>query len=199
MDFIVTTTLLLFLVMDPLGNMPFFISTLRQVPPGRYYRIILREGLIALAVLAVFLLLGRNILDVLQISQASVGIAGGIILFLIALKMVFGVPAENENRIKEEPFIVPLAIPMVAGPSAMATVILLRGKGPDFLVPSLISLVVAWSLSVVILLFARTLARILGHKVIDASESLMGLLLTALAIEMFIKGIKSAFLVAGAQ
>jgi len=195
MDFIISTTLLLFLVMDPLGNMPFFISTLKHVPPERYNQIILREGLIALAVLSVFLLMGRSILELLQISQASLGIAGGIILFLIALKMVFGTPGENEVKPGEEPFIVPLAIPMIAGPSAIAATILLRGTGEGLLLPCLISLTLASIACVAILRFARTLARILGHKVIDASESLMGLLLTALAIEMFIKGVKSAFLV----
>jgi len=196
LDFIISTTLLLLLVLDPLGNLPFFISTLKNTAPERFYKIILREALVALIVMTAFLLLGRRIIDMLQISQASLGIAGGIILFLIALKMVFSSPGENEGKLKEEPFVVPLAIPMIAGPSAAATLVLLRGRGDEFLMPSLIALVIAWLITTVILLFARTLARILGHKVLDAGESLMGLLLTALAIEMFINGIKSAFFTA---
>jgi len=193
MDFIISTTLLLILVMDPLGNLPFFISTLREVPGDRFIRIVLRESLVALLVLTGFLLLGRRIIELLQISQASLGLAGGIILFLIALKMVFGTPGENESKARSEPLIVPLAIPMIAGPSATATMILLRGRGEEFLLPSLLALVIAWLITTVILLFARTIARVLGSKVLDAGESLMGLLLTALAIEMFINGIKSAF------
>lgn len=193
MDSLISTTLLLFLVMDPLGNLPFFISSLRDVPPERCWRVILRESLIALAVLALFLLLGRRILDLLGISQASLGIAGGIILFLIALKMIFSVPEENKSQRHGEPLIVPLAIPMIAGPSAVATIILVRGQGADLLGWSALALLTAWLAATVILLFSRSIAKAVGDKALDASESLMGLLLTALAVEMFVNGVKGAF------
>ena len=194
MDSLISTSMLLFLVMDPLGNLPFFISTLRDVPRERYRLVVLRESLIALAVLALFLLLGRRILDVLGISQASLGIAGGIILFLIALKMIFSAPEENKGLRRGEPLIVPLAIPMIAGPSAVATIILVRGKGEALLGWSALALLAAWLAATVILLFSRSIAKAVGDKALDASESLMGLLLTALAVEMFVNGAKNAFL-----
>ncbi len=198
MEFIFSTALLLFLVMDPLGNLPFFISSLKNVPPERYLKIIFRESVIALIVLTVFMLVGKNLLNVLQISQASLGIAGGIILFLIALQMIFCLPifspaTDNEDKKREEPFIVPLAVPMIAGPSAAAVIILVRGRADSSLLDCFIALVIAWCVSTIILMFSKIISRVLGHKILDASESLMGLLLTALAIEMLVKGIKSAF------
>jgi MarC family membrane protein len=193
MEYIFTTAILLFLVMDPLGNLPFFINTLKKVPPERHVKIILREAVIALLVLAVFLCFGRKILALLQISQASLGIAGGIILFLIALKMIFGTPNGQEHKTYDEPLIVPLAIPMIAGPSSVATVILIRGSETATLGNSALALFIAWAAGTVILVFSTKLEKLLGQKFLDAAESLMGLLLTALAIEMLIKGIKSSF------
>ncbi len=198
MEFIFSTALLLFLVMDPLGNLPFFISSLKNVPPERYLKIIFRESVIALIVLTIFMLVGKDILRILQISQSSLGIAGGIILFMIALQMIFCLPIfspanNNEDKKLEEPFIVPLAVPMVAGPSTAAIIILVRGRADASLLDCFIALCIAWSLSTIILMFSKIISRVLGHKILDASESLMGLLLTALAIEMLVKGIKSAF------
>ena len=198
MEFIFSTALLLFLVMDPLGNLPFFISSLKNAPPERYLKIIFRESVIALIVLTAFMLVGKNLLNILQISQASLGIAGGIILFLIALQMIFCLPifspaTDSEAKKREEPFIVPLAVPMIAGPSAAAVIILVRGRADASLPDCFIALLIAWSVSTIILMFSKIISRVLGHKILDASESLMGLLLTALAIEMLVKGIKSAF------
>jgi len=198
MEFIFSTALLLFLVMDPLGNLPFFISSLKNVPPERYLKIIFRESVIALIVLTIFMLVGKNLLNVLQISQASLGIAGGIILFLIALQMIFCLPifspaTDNEDKKREEPFIVPLAVPMIAGPSAAAVIILVRGRADSSLLDCFIALVIAWCVSTIILMFSKIISRVLGHKILAPSESLMGLLLTALAIELLVKGIKSAF------
>ncbi|MFA7231642.1 MAG: MarC family protein [Victivallaceae bacterium] len=193
MNFILSTALLLLLVMDPLGNLPFFISTLKHVPPERYYKIIIREALIALLVLAMFLVFGKNILEALQVSQGSLGIAGGIVLLLIAVKMIFGSPNETDMRHDGEPLIVPLAVPMIAGPSAVATIILIRGHADSNILESFAALLIAWTLCATILLFSRLLGRLLGNKVLDAGESLMGLLLAALAVEMLIKGIRNSF------
>ena len=198
MEIIISNALLLFLVMDPLGNLPFFMNSLKNAPPERYLKIIFRECFIALVVLTIFMLVGKNILALLQISQASLGIAGGIILFIIALQMIFYLPIfspalESEDKRRGEPFIVPLAIPMVAGPSAAATIILTRGRADASLLDCFISLAIAWTITTIILMFSKAISRVIGHKLLDASESLMGLLLTALAIEMLIKGIKSSF------
>jgi MarC family membrane protein len=192
MEFILSTALLLFLVMDPLGNIPIFINELKHVPAEKQRRIIFREACIAFGVLSLFLLFGKNILALLQISQASLGIAGGVILFIISLKMIFssGTPLPEG---KEEPFIVPLAIPMIAGPSALATIILIQGKAEATILKSFSALLIAWLGATLILIFAQAIARILGKKTVDASESLMGLLLTAIAVEMLIKGIKNSF------
>ena len=191
---ILSATTLLFLVMDPLGNVPMFLSALKNMNQRRHKAIIVRELLIALGVLVVFLFAGRCILSVLQVSQSSLGIAGGIILFLIALRMIF---SSGETifsaRSGGEPFIVPLAVPSIAGPSAMATVMLLMGREPSRWPEWLLSLVCAWFLNGVILLRANTLSRILGPKVLDAIERLRGLLLTTVAVQMLINGLKVTF------
>lgn len=187
------TALLFFLIMDPLGNLPFFISTLSGVPPERYARIVLRESLIALAAMILMLLFGKAILGLLQISEASLGIAGGIVLLLIAVKMIFEKHEAVEARQPEEPFVVPLAIPMIAGPSALATAILVRGRTDLSLANALAALVLAWCGSTFLLLSSKTLARWLGRKVMEAAETLMGLLLAALSMEMLVNGIKRAF------
>lgn len=127
-----SAALLLFLVMDPVGNIPFFLTTLKNVDSAKHRRIIVRELLIALAVLVFFLFAGQLILDVLHISEPSLSIAGGIILFLIAIRMIFASPEGIFNtELQGEPFIVPLAIPFVAGPSALAAVLLMRSREPD--------------------------------------------------------------------
>jgi multiple antibiotic resistance protein len=185
---------LLFLVFDPLGNIPVFSCVLSKIDPARHRKIILRELLLALAILVVFLFFGRHILALLEISQSSLGIAGGIILFMIAIKMVFaGSEKIFDNMTEEGPFIVPLAVPLIAGPSAIATVILLMAKDPTRWPEWLLALFCAWLGSGSLLLFSGRLSRILGDRVLKAIERLMGMILTAVAVEMFVKGIRTAF------
>ncbi len=127
-----SAALLLFLVLDPVGNIPFFLTTLKNVDPAKHRRIIVRELLMALAVLVFFLFAGQLMLDVLHISEPSLSIAGGIILFLIAIRMIFASSEGIFNtELQGEPFIVPLAIPFVAGSSALAAVLLMRSREPD--------------------------------------------------------------------
>ena len=188
---IISAATLLFLVMDPLGNIPIFLSVLEDVAPERRTRILVRELLLALVVLALFLFFGQYVLGFLQLSQHSIRIAGGIILFLIALKMVFPVQrsAHAPEDIDGEPLLVPLAIPMVAGPSAMAVVMLLATKDPSRMLDWFIALVAAWFLSSVILVSANGLKRFLGRRGLVAMERLMGMLLIALAVQMLLEGI----------
>jgi multiple antibiotic resistance protein len=189
-----STAFLLFLVLDPIGNIPVFLSILENVPAQRHRRILIRELLIALAALVLFLFLGQYILAVLQISQGSLGAAGGIILFLIALRMVFPVPkGALSEEIDGEPFIVPLAIPLIAGPAAMATLMLLMARAPGQWPEWLAALLLAWTVSGAILLLADRLARLLGRRTLMAAERLMGLILTAVAVEMLIQGIAQAY------
>lgn len=188
-----SSALLLFLIMDPLGNIPMFLSTLRDVEPRRRTRIVLRELLIALAVLLVFLFLGRHLLDLMHISEPALTVAGGIVLFLIALKMVFPSGKAHAEEPQGEPFIVPLAIPFVAGPSALAAVLLL-GSGDPSAWPSWVGAVLlAWACAGAILLAGSRLARVLGERGLVAMERLMGMILVALSVEMFLSGV-SAYL-----
>ncbi len=191
---LLSASILLLLVMDPFGNAPVFLCVLKDVPIERRQKVIIRELLIALVVLALFLLVGPPLLKALQISEASLQIAGGIILFLIAIKMTFGSP---EGMFPEafdgEPMIVPLAIPSIAGPSAIATVMLLTGQEPSRWPVWLLSLLLAWIVTSVILLLAAQLDRVLGKRGLSALQNLMGLILTALAVEMFLAGIRAVF------
>ena len=187
----VSAGLLLFLIMDPLGNIPLFLSLLRNVAPERRQFVMARELLIALVVLFVFLFGGRYLLHVLQLKQESVSIAGGIVLFLIGVRMVFppatgGVFGGDPDR---EPFIVPMAIPGIAGPSAVAAVMLLANSYPGRTVDWSVALFVAWFATAVILLSSTYLFRCLGTSVLIAVERLMGMLLVALSVQMALDGV----------
>ncbi len=186
---IVSAALLLFLVIDPVGNIPFFLSALRSVDELRQKRVIIRELLIALVVLVVFLFSGRYVLQLLRISEPALTIAGGVILFLIALRMIF--PTAGEPRVEEEgePFIVPLAIPYVAGPSALATELVLMSREPTRWLAWLLALLLAWFSSSAIIFFGSKLRHCLGPKVLIALERLMGLVLVAVAVQMLMTGI----------
>jgi MarC family membrane protein len=181
---------LLFLVMDPFGNIPLFISALGNVDRSRHTRIIVRELFIALGVLAVFLFTGQYLLTMLHISEPALTAAGGTVLFLIAIRMVFPKAGQGaEEIVADEPFIVPLAVPYVAGPSAMATVLLIMNQEPGRWPEWLAALTLAWVSSGVIILMSGTLSRILGHNVLIAIERLMGMLLVAVAMQMVMTGI----------
>jgi len=195
---IIGAAITLFLVMDPLGNIPVFLSILDELEPGRRLRIIVREMLIALAILLVFLFFGKYILTGLHISEPALRIGGGVVLFLIALRMIFPRPEQStesgaraDHQPGQEPLLVPLAVPLVAGPSAMAMVILFTTQYPDRLVSWLVALLIAWFASSLILLSAEALRKYLGRRVIKAIERLMGMILTTLAVEMLLSGIES--------
>lgn len=187
---ILSSALLLFLIIDPFGNIPVFVSALKDVAPQRRPRIVVRELLIALAVLLFFLFAGRYLLAVMHISEPSLTVAGGILLFLIALRMVFPSPRGTfDEQIAGEPFIVPLAIPFVAGPSAMATVLLI-GSGDAERWPEWVAAVVlAWLAAAIMLLLGSKLAEFLGQRGLIAMERLMGMLLVAISVEMFLTGV----------
>ena len=187
-----SSTVLLILVTDPFGNVPLAAAALRGVPRERRARVVVRECLIAYAVLVAFLFGGRAFLALMQLSEASLSIAGGIILFLIALRMVFAHP---EGAFGDagggEPFIVPLAIPAIAGPSALATVMLMASRRPDAL-PTLVgALSIAMLVMLVVLLAADRVQRVIGGRGVVAMERLMGLVLTALAVEMLLSGLRT--------
>lgn len=196
MDFaaILSSATVLFLVMDPMGNIPLFLSILKNVEEKRRRRIILRELLIALGILLFFLFFGQQLLDFLHLQQESVRLAGGIVLFIIALRMIF--PKKNAGIMgdlpDQEPFIVPLAIPLIAGPSALATLILMVRNDPSRMMEWTITLLIAWGLSAGILLSAPFFYRILRERGLSAIERLMGMLLIMISVQMIMDGVRSA-------
>ena len=187
-----SATILLVLVLDPFGNLPLVVAALDNVAPARHLKILLRESFIAYLLLLLFMIGGRTFMTWLGLSDVSLSITGGIILFLISLRMVFshkeGIFGEMEGG---EPFIVPLAVPMIAGPSALATVMLMASRDPDKLYTWAVALTLAMVVSTAVLLMAGRLKAVLGERVVNAFERLMGLLLTALAVEMLLGGIRT--------
>jgi MarC family membrane protein len=184
-----SATVLLFLVIDPFGNVPFFVAALNAVDPARRRRVIVRELLIAYAVMVVFLFFGEPLLHVLGISGPALTIAGGVILFLIALRMVFPIRGQTaQEDIEGEPFIVPLAIPYVAGPSVLAVELLLMSDEPTQWPIWLLAITAAWAATSIIVLFGSQVAERLGSRGLIAIERLMGMILVAIAIQMFLTG-----------
>lgn len=194
-----SAAVLLLLVIDPFGNVPIVIAALGNVRAGRRTRVVFRECVVAYVILLVFMLGGRAFLRWMQLSEVSLAIAGGIILFLIALRMVFkhpeGVFGDPPGT---EPFVVPLAIPAIAGPSALATVMLMVSRDPSHRVAWIAALTVAMAITTLVLLAAYRLQRVLGERGMIAVERLMGLVLTALAVQMLLDGVRT-FVAALAQ
>lgn len=179
--------------MDPFGNVPVFVSVLRPVERDRRRWVIARELLIALGFLIVFLFGGEYLLDAIDISESSVTVAGGIILFLIALRMVFpspgGVFGEDVEDASEAPLLVPLAVPLIAGPSALASVLFIMSNDPTRWLEWLAALLIAWAVTGAVLLLAPNLSRLLGRRGLVATERLMGMVLTAIASKMVLSGV----------
>ena len=190
----VSTTVLLVLITDPLGNIPFFVSALRKVRPERKRIVVVRECLIAFAALLAFLLAGRPVLGLLHLSEDALRASGGVILLIIAIRMIFpehGARLGEDEASTAEPFIVPVAIPLIAGPSAMATVLLM--STPDRLQVLSIagSLTVTIAITAAVFLASTRIQKALGEQAITALERLMGLVLTAIAVEMLLGGVAS--------
>ena len=194
-----SATILLILITDPIGNIPLFANALKPVAPARRPWVILREVLIAFALLLTFMFVGEGFLRVMGLSELSLQIGGGVILFLIALRMIFPPPKPEGPEELGEPLIVPLAIPAIAGPSALATVLLLVAQAPERRMEWVAALCVTMTVSAVVLVLAERIQRVVGDRFVMALERLMGLVLVALSIEMMLRGIKALVkLVAGA-
>lgn len=189
---LVSATILLILVTDPFGNVPLVVAALRNVPPERKVPVVIRECTIAYFLLLAFLFGGQSFLALMHLSQASISIAGGVVLFLIALRMVFPQPeglfGESTSG---EPFIVPLAVPAIAGPSALATVMLMASRAPGQTVEFVGAITIAMTVSVIVLAASDRVQRLIGERGVIALERLMGLVLTALAVEMLLAGIRA--------
>lgn len=183
----------LFLLMDAPGNIPMYLSILKNIPPSRQRKIILREMLIALFIILLFVFLGDSFLRFLNISHFTIYISGGIILFLMSIKMVFTSSSldQGPERHITEPFIVPLAIPLIAGPALLTTVMLYSQQEKILLV--LLASTIAWLFSLIILLSAPLISKKIGQKGIIAIERLMGLVLVLISVEMFFQGLRLFF------
>ena len=186
---------LLLLVLDPFGSLPIFIAVMKGVDPARRSRVAIREVLIASAVLLGFMLAGQAFLSLMHLSERSLEVAGGVILLVIAMKMIFATGGElyaGDGK-PREPLIFPLAVPLLAGPSAMATVLLLASRQPGRLLEWAGALTVAMVVSGAVMLSADRIRRLLGDSMVTAIEKLMGLVLTAIAVEMVLAGLKRYF------
>jgi len=188
----VSAVVLLLLVTDPWGNVPLVPSLVAGCAPERRRWVIVRECLIAFVILLAFMFGGHTFLQVMHLSEASLSIAGGVILFLISIRMVFGSPEGIWGDVaKGEPFIVPLAVPFIAGPSALATVMLMATRDPSRIGMWAAAITVTMAIVTVILVFAEKIRVVLGEKAVIAIERLAGLILTAIAVEMLLGGIRS--------
>ncbi|WP_343189359.1 YhgN family NAAT transporter [Buchnera aphidicola] len=182
--------LLLIFIMDPLGNLPIFVSIFNKIKKKKRKFIFIREMIIALITMLIFLFSGEKILKILNLNIETVSISGGIILFLISIKMIFpNITKKKKIKKKEDPFLVPLAIPLVAGPSLLATIIILTQKNPEKYFILTISLLIAWLINFFILSLSEIFLKILGTKGIKALEKLMGFILIMLSVQMFLDGI----------
>lgn len=193
-----SAAVMLFLIMDPLGNLPVFLSILRHVDPKRRRKVMIRELLFSLVIMMGFLFAGQQILSFLNLRQEAVSIAGGIILFLIAIKMIF--PSEGGVTglaAGEEPFLVPMAIPMIAGPSILASLLLLANQEPTRMVDWSLALLMAWGASAVILMFYELFNKLLGERGLTAVERLMGMLLVMISVQMLLDGVHHYLAVTG--
>jgi MarC family membrane protein len=189
-----STVILLAFVIDPFGNVPVVNAMLAGFPPPRRRAIVLRECAIAVVILLAFMLGGKQVLDVMHLTPSALAIAGGVILFMIAIRMVFGdpegvfgMPARGGGG---DPLIVPLAVPLIAGPSALATVMLMASRQPEHLGSLAAALTVTMVFATVVLVLGDRLQQRLGERAMQAIERLMGLVLTAMAVEMLLGGIR---------
>ena len=195
---IASAAILLFLILDPLGNIPVFLSLLRGMPAHRQRVVLVREMLIALGVLMAFLWGGKYALELMHLRQESVSIAGGIVLFLIGIRMIFPPPEGLMGELPGgEPFIVPMAIPLVAGPSGMAAVMLMGSQEPDRMGAWSLALLIAWAATAAILFSATYLYKWLGARVLTAIERLMGMVIVAISVQMFLDGLSAYLQLAG--
>ncbi|MDN3680183.1 YhgN family NAAT transporter [Vibrio tapetis subsp. quintayensis] len=191
---IISAAVMLFLIMDPLGNLPVLLSILKHLEPKRRRIVLVRELIFALIILMLFLFAGQSILNFLHVQPETLSISGGIILFIIAIKMIFPQPGGVTGLAAgEEPYIVPIAIPMIAGPSVIASLLLLSNQQPDRMMDWSLAVLLAWGASFLILMFYDFFHKLLGERGLRAVERLMGLLLVIISIQMLLNGVSSYF------
>ncbi len=190
---IISTAILIFFILDPFGNVPLLLSILKNVDKQKHRKIIIREILLGFTILVIFLFFGEKFLNIFHLETQAITIAGGIIFFVIALKMIFPDPSgESMFSVKkdDDPLVVPIAMPMIAGPAALATLLVLAKTNSEHIGSLFVSLLLGWGLSSLVLLLSPFLYKLLKTKGLTALERLMGMLLLMMAVQMFIDGIR---------
>ena len=191
MDAFISSVITLALVMDGFGNIPLFIAALKKVAPERRKTVLIRELAIALIIMVAFLFLGKWFLRAFGIHEYSLSIAGGIILFIISVKLVFGGDEEPKNDPKEdEPFVVPLAIPLVAGPAALSMVMITAAQQSNKFI-TLGAVIVASIINSIILMASFPISNLLGKRGLIAIERLTGMILILMSVDMVMGGIST--------
>ncbi len=190
---IISTAILLFFILDPFGNVPLLLSILKNIDKEKHHFIIIRETFIGLIILLVFLFFGEEFLSIFHLETHSITIAGAIIFFIISLKMIFP-DATTElfsSKKGEDPLVVPIAMPMISGPAAIATLLVLSKTNPNETSNLFLSLLLAWFLSSLVLFFSPLLYKVFKTKGLNALERLMGMLLLIMSVQMFVDGIRT--------
>jgi len=185
-----STVITFIIILDGFGNVPVFLTMLKNLTPKKRKLVILREMIFAILILIFFLFLGKYILSALHISEPALTISGGLILFLITIRLIFPQDYHKFNENDEIPMIVPLAVPLVSGPSSIAMTILYATKFPEKTFVWLLALLIAWLFTTIVLLLSDYLNKILGDKMLTAIERLMGIILSTVAVQMFLTGIE---------
>ncbi len=189
---ILSVSVTLFLIMDPFGNIPIFLPILEKVPKERRRKVLVRELLFSLLIIAVFTLSGSYVMSFLGLNRASISIAGGIILFLIAIRMVFPrAEADTFGEFDGEPFLVPMAVPLVSGPSLLAALLLFSSTGTLGVGGLMIAAVGAWVVTFIVLFLSTYIVDFLTKRGLAAIERLMGMVLVAVAVQLFLDGLSS--------
>jgi len=191
---IFSTAVLIFFILDPLGSVPLLLSILKNIDKKRHSKIIIREMLIGLVILLTFLFFGEQFLGLFHLQAQAITISGGIIFFVIALKMIFPNPDGSDlfsSKKGDEPMVVPIAMPMIAGPAALATLLVLAKTNTEHTGSLFLSLIIAWAFAAIVLLCSTRLYKVLKAKGLKALERLMGMLLLIMSVQMFIDGIRS--------
>lgn len=192
MELISSYIITLILVMDPFGNIPLFITALKRVPTERRTKVLVRELVIALIIMMAFLFAGAKMLAWLGIAKYSLGVSGGIVLFIMSIKLVFNSLGDEQTQINqkdEEPFVVPLAIPLIAGPASLSMLLIMSAGAPSKVISLFVAVLIASFLNGVVLLLSFPLSNILGRRGLIALERLTGLLMVLISVNMMMGGI----------
>lgn len=197
--FLITGFVTLFVIIDPIGITPLFVALTQGMTQKRRQTIALRAILTSVFVLSLFTIFGEAVLSFVGISMPAFRIAGGLLLFLTALDMLFQRRTKRrEDQAEEEdhhddPSVFPLGIPLIAGPGAIATMILLAGQKPGLTGLMMVLGIMLAVLTIVFLLFmtATWLERALGKTGINVVTRLLGMLLSALAVQFVLDGLRA--------